>query len=86
MSLILFSDDLYKIPKVLEKFFDNLNIINYCEDHCLEILPSPQNKTQVMVPIMTGCDKFCTYCVFLILEGEKFLVLLMKFIKNVSIM
>ncbi len=56
-------EDVYKIPKILEKFFDDIEIINYCEDNYLEILPSPKNKVQVMVPIMTGCDKFCTYCI-----------------------
>jgi len=28
-----------------------------------EINPKVSNKYQVFVPIMTGCDKFCTYCI-----------------------
>lgn len=28
-----------------------------------EIHPQVANKYQVFVPIMTGCDKFCTYCI-----------------------
>lgn len=36
-----------------------------------KITPKTQNKFQAFVPIMTGCDKFCTYCVVPFTRGRE---------------
>ncbi|MFH0834322.1 MAG: tRNA (N6-isopentenyl adenosine(37)-C2)-methylthiotransferase MiaB [Patescibacteria group bacterium] len=37
----------------------------------LEIEPARQNRRQVFVPIMTGCDNFCSYCVVPYARGRE---------------
>jgi len=39
--------------------------------HYLQILPSYQNKISAYVPIMTGCDHFCSYCVVPYTRGRE---------------
>ena len=40
-------------------------------DGYFEIAPKTSNKYQVSVPIMTGCDKFCTYCIVPYARGRE---------------
>ena len=47
--------DLAKLPELLG--YDKLPIAEY-----FEVLPHYTTKFSAYVPIMTGCDKFCTYC------------------------
>jgi len=49
--------DMEKVNGSLEKYF--------------EIHPKVSNKYQVFVPIMTGCDKFCTYCIVPYARGRE---------------
>jgi tRNA-2-methylthio-N6-dimethylallyladenosine synthase len=43
----------------LEEFLHKKQTVN---DDYLEILPCYSNPFQAFVPIMTGCDNFCSYC------------------------
>ncbi|PIP26709.1 MAG: hypothetical protein CO140_02455 [Candidatus Moranbacteria bacterium CG_4_9_14_3_um_filter_40_7] len=38
----------------------------------LDIIPKYQNKFQAFVPVMTGCDNFCSYCVVPYARGREF--------------
>ncbi len=62
---ILDIKDLPKWPRILKnniyynfKSFENRSIDNY-----LDITPKYLNKFSANVPIMTGCNNFCAYCV-----------------------
>lgn len=49
-------EDIPKIPEVLgEKGMLDL-------DHYFSVAPKHDSEFKAYVPIMTGCDKFCTYC------------------------
>lgn len=59
-------EDLPKLPQILEELWpkyelaeiNEANLKNYFEIH-----PSYSSKFQAFVPIGTGCDNFCTYCI-----------------------
>ena len=56
-------EDLGKVPKIMEEFFPGQ--VNYADEiqNYFDISPQVKNTTQVYVPIMQGCDKFCAYCI-----------------------
>ena len=59
--------DIQKIPEVLAYTNSHdrrksCKLENYLENY-LEITPKYSNKFSVNVPIMTGCNNFCSYCV-----------------------
>ena len=58
-------EDCVKLPKILENIFAGFsaNPCNYEDDSYFKIDPNVRNKFQVFVPIMQGCDKFCSYCI-----------------------
>ncbi|MCF7917518.1 tRNA (N6-isopentenyl adenosine(37)-C2)-methylthiotransferase MiaB [Candidatus Gracilibacteria bacterium] len=41
------------------------------EANYFNVVPKVENKTQVFVPIMQGCDKFCTYCIVPYTRGRE---------------
>lgn len=41
-------------------------------ENYFKIAPKKVSKAQVFVPIMTGCDKFCTYCIVPFARGREF--------------
>ena len=49
--------DLPKIPKILNNKYSILNIKDY-----FKIRPKHENPFSAFVPIMTGCNNFCSYC------------------------
>jgi tRNA-2-methylthio-N6-dimethylallyladenosine synthase len=61
VDLIFDIKDLPKLPRLLSKIFDK----NY---HAIPpLIPKtynlkPRGQSQAFVPIMTGCDNFCSYC------------------------
>lgn len=58
-------EDCGKLPKILENIFAGFVAENctHENDSYFNIEPNVKNKTQVFVPIMQGCDKFCSYCI-----------------------
>lgn len=56
-------EDLGKLPKIMEEFFPAE--VNYADEiqNYFDVSPKVKNTTQVFVPIMQGCDKFCAYCI-----------------------
>ncbi len=58
-------EDCVKLPKILENIFAGFEAspCHYEDDSYFNIPPNVTNKFQVFVPIMQGCDKFCSYCI-----------------------
>lgn len=48
--------------KILEFFDEVLSINEFLGKDYLELKPKHSNKKSAFVPIMTGCNNFCTYC------------------------
>jgi tRNA-2-methylthio-N6-dimethylallyladenosine synthase len=65
-DLILDIKDLPKLPKLLKVKNYKLKIGNY-----LNIEPRCQTSFTGYVPIMTGCNNFCTYCVVPYTRGKE---------------
>lgn len=64
-DLILDINNLANLPKILGN-----QKLNYNRDY-LKILPLRQNKFQALVPIMTGCNNFCSYCAVPYVRGRE---------------
>ncbi len=67
--------DLFSEIKDIENILKKLNISSenkddYSRDY-FKIIPKYKNKFQAYVPIMTGCDNFCSYCVVPYARGRE---------------
>ncbi|KKP36513.1 MAG: (Dimethylallyl)adenosine tRNA methylthiotransferase MiaB [Candidatus Peregrinibacteria bacterium GW2011_GWA2_33_10] len=59
-------EELPFLPRILMELNPKITIGNQVNDELqnyFSIYPAYSSKFQAFVPIMTGCDKFCTYCV-----------------------
>lgn len=63
-------EDCAKLPKLLEHYFPKHNFVHFVQqfgngsiENYFQIVPKVENSAQVFVPIMQGCNKFCTYCI-----------------------
>lgn len=65
VDFVLKIKDLAKWPKALG-ITKNLDIKDY-----FEIDPKYKNRFSAQIPIMTGCDNFCTYCVVPYTRGRE---------------
>ncbi len=73
IDLVFRIEDMQAIPELLQQFdptitrpenpFDELDYLN--------ITPKLEQQHRAFVPIMTGCDKFCTYCVVPFTRGRE---------------
>jgi tRNA-2-methylthio-N6-dimethylallyladenosine synthase len=58
-------EDMMELPAYMEALYQR----NFREEqeekraHYLSVLPKYQHPFKAFVPIMTGCNKFCTYCI-----------------------
>ena len=73
-------EDMKNIPEILNLFdkniqrpiyekiekFDEVKVLDY-----LNVAPRLKEKYRATVPIMTGCDKFCTYCIVPFARGKE---------------
>ena len=57
--------DIKKIPDILKINPRQISRdrVNYDKGNYLDIIPEYENKFSANVPIMTGCNNFCSYCV-----------------------
>lgn len=72
-------EDAARLPKILSQFsglefvleeFENFFGTGEIENY-FRIAPQVSSQTQVFVPIMQGCDKFCTYCIVPYTRGRE---------------
>ncbi len=73
IDMVFRIEDLPKIPDFLSQFDTSLQRPKHEFDlnDYLHISPKLTEKFRVYVPIMTGCDKFCTYCVVPFTRGRE---------------
>ena len=58
--------------KKFQEFFDEVLTINeFLGKNYLELQPKHSNPKSAFVPIMTGCDNFCSYCVVPYVRGRE---------------
>ena len=63
-------NDLKSLPKILNKLgFKIKKTIKF--NHYLEIKPKYQSLISANIPIMTGCNNFCAYCVVPYVRGKE---------------
>jgi tRNA-2-methylthio-N6-dimethylallyladenosine synthase len=66
LDLVFPIKDLVKLPKLLAELDPEASDFEDLEsstDNYFHINPKQQNGFQRFLPIMSGCDKFCTYCI-----------------------
>lgn len=78
IDLVFRIEDTARIPKLLESHFPDHNFDVFAEtfgtgsiENYFNIVPKVENRVQVFVPIMQGCDKFCTYCIVPYTRGRE---------------
>ena len=71
-------EDAARVPKMLEPHFPDHDFETYADsfgsgsiENYFRINPKTVNKTQVYLPIMQGCDKFCTFCIVPYTRGRE---------------
>lgn len=66
-------EDMKNIPELLQDFDKNIvrKESNFDELDYLNIKPKLKEYFRAYVPIMTGCDKFCTYCIVPFTRGKE---------------
>ena len=66
-DLVFKISDLQKLPKLLQQTTNN----KHQTTHYLNIIPKYPNNDFAYVPIMTGCNNFCSYCVVPYTRGRE---------------
>lgn len=71
-------EDVARVPKMLESIFPNHDFSEFQQffgagslENYFHILPKTENPAQVFVPIMQGCNKFCSYCIVPYTRGRE---------------
>jgi len=79
IDLVFRIEDTARLPKLLESYFTDLDLEKFVSnfgggtvENYFQINPKVTNKSQVLVPIMQGCDKFCSYCIVPFTRGREF--------------
>ncbi|MCF7830803.1 tRNA (N6-isopentenyl adenosine(37)-C2)-methylthiotransferase MiaB [Candidatus Gracilibacteria bacterium] len=78
IGLVFRIEDTARLPKLLEDHFPALDLTNFVSnfgqgsvENYFQINPRVANKSQALVPIMQGCDKFCSYCIVPFTRGRE---------------
>lgn len=74
VDVIFRIEDLPKLGSLLKEVNPELAMREVAEGELknyFQINPRYNNKFQAFVPIMTGCDKFCTYCIVPFTRGRE---------------
>lgn len=68
-------EEVAKLPQLLKELDSSMEFNDTLDDGELDnyfkIIPTKASKFSVFVPIMTGCDKFCTYCIVPFTRGRE---------------
>lgn len=78
IDLVFRIEDTARLPKMLEPSFSDHDFSGFERtfghgslENYFHIVPKIENTAQVFVPIMQGCDKFCTYCIVPYTRGRE---------------
>ncbi len=75
VDIALRIEDVAKLPDLLREVDPSLDFNDHIDEGTLEnyfqIAPKKATSYSVFVPIMTGCDKFCTYCIVPFTRGRE---------------
>lgn len=78
IDLVFRIEDCAKLPKLLESYFPEHSFADFVQkfgsgslENYFQIVPKVENPIQVFVPIIQGCDKFCTYCIIPYTRGRE---------------
>lgn len=75
MDIAFRIEDVAKLPDLLKEVDPELSFADELDDGTLQnyfqIAPKKAASYSVFVPIMTGCDKFCTYCIVPFTRGRE---------------
>ncbi len=79
IDLVFRIEDTARLPKLLESHFPQHDFSEFVTafgsgslENYFAINPRVENRAQVFVPIMQGCDKFCTYCIVPYTRGREY--------------
>jgi tRNA-2-methylthio-N6-dimethylallyladenosine synthase len=68
-------EEVARLPELLKQVDSSLDFSDQIDEGTLEnyfkIAPKKSTGASVFVPIMTGCDKFCTYCIVPFTRGRE---------------
>jgi len=69
-------EDVAQLPELIKAVAPDVEFSDTLDDGTLEnyfkIAPKKDTNYSVFVPIMTGCDKFCTYCIVPYTRGREY--------------
>ncbi len=78
IDIVFRIEDTARIPKILESHFKDYDSSVFAPsfgdgsiENYFNIVPKTENKVQVFVPIMQGCNKFCTFCIVPYTRGRE---------------
>lgn len=76
IDLVFRIEDIAILGDLLREVNPDLQLNEIVDEGTLEnyfkISPKVETKVQAYVPIMTGCDKFCTYCIVPFTRGREY--------------
>lgn len=76
LDIVFKIDEVARLPKLLKIVDPDLKFEDELDEGTLEnyfkIVPNKATNFSVFVPIMTGCDKFCTYCIVPFTRGREY--------------
>jgi tRNA-2-methylthio-N6-dimethylallyladenosine synthase len=78
IDLVFRIEDTARLPKLLESHFPDHDFSQFAHEfgsgsieNYFHVNPKVENLAQVSVPIMQGCNKFCTYCIVPYTRGRE---------------
>ena len=63
--------EITQLPEMLSQYNYNISHLNPLDQDYLKVKPKYKNAFQAYIPIQTGCNQFCTYCVVPFSRGRE---------------
>jgi tRNA-2-methylthio-N6-dimethylallyladenosine synthase len=76
MDIAFRIEDVAQLPELIQELDPSITFEDQIDEGTLEnyfkIAPKKVSNYSVFVPVMTGCDKFCTYCIVPYTRGREY--------------